>query len=290
MKFLKKILDYYILRYLAYRSSQHLHAGFPQLVTFAFDHISQEINVKGRFEGDDLEVIFKFLESRSLIHGLAVDVGANIGNHSLFFANYFDEVISLEPNPRIYELLFLNSKLKDNIFPLNIGASDRCGKAQLFFGSSNLGGGQLEQSGEIGLGNILVDIKKLDDLEVLSDRNINLIKIDVEGHELSCLKGAAKQLVRSKPTILFEQHSDEIINGSSAVIDWLREHGYSYFYEVQSYPSLPRAWQFSGRKAINSLLRIFLGESKRIVPITKFDKSFYPMIVALDVDKRFNSG
>jgi hypothetical protein len=28
-------------------------------------------------------------------------------------------------------------------------------------------------------------------------------------------------------------------------------------------------------------MRLFLGESKRVVPITQFDKVFYPMIIAL---------
>lgn len=37
--------------------------------------------------------------------GIAIDVGACFGNHTLFFANIFDKVISFEPNKELFNIL-----------------------------------------------------------------------------------------------------------------------------------------------------------------------------------------
>lgn len=281
MKFLAQILDYFASRYLAYRGLQHLQSGFPSIATFAFDHIGHEINLKGRYEAADLDIAFKFLRKTSLTKGDAVDVGANIGNHSLFFAEHFEHVVSLEPNPRVFELLCFNSKLRDNIQPLNIGASDVSGEMALSFDPGNWGHGHLVGGLRDQSNSVSVLVKRLDELEELASLQVGLIKVDVEGHELRVLKGAIKLLTRFRPVVLFEQHSRDIFRGSSEVIDFLRAIGYERFLEVRSFPSLPRGWTFPGRKVINGLLRLIAGERKRVVPIRQFKKVFYPMIIAL---------
>ncbi len=74
---------------------------FPQVACFAFDHISTEITVRGRFERPALEFFCSQLFNRMQNRRLCLDVGANIGNHSLAFADHFDRVLAFEPNPRI---------------------------------------------------------------------------------------------------------------------------------------------------------------------------------------------
>ena len=59
---------------------------------------------------------------------------------------------------------------------------------------------------------------------------IDLIKIDVEGHELNVLKGMEKTLKKFSPIIVFESQKKEIINGSSKVIDFLKSKKYNKFY------------------------------------------------------------
>lgn len=283
MRFLLQIFDFFAGRYLLFRGSQHLRSGFPSIAAFAFDHIGHEINLKGRYETAELDATFNFLKRSGLIMGTAVDVGANIGNHSLFFADHFEHVISLEPNPRVFELLSFNAKLRDNIQSLNIGASDVSGIMELSFEPSNWGTGHLGV-GPMEVENLLtvsVHVKKLDELEELASRHVGLIKIDVEGHELCVLRGAVKLMARSRPVVLLEQHPDEISQGSSDVIDWLRANKYDRFFEVRSFPNLPRGWIFPGRKAVNGLVRLVVGEDKRVVPIKRFEKAFYPMIIAL---------
>ncbi len=281
MKFLVQILDYLAALYLERRGKFHLNNECPIIAAFSFDHISHQINLKGRYEAAELSTAFNFLVSRRLLKGVAVDVGANIGNHSLFFSGYFERVFALEPNPRVFDLLLFNSKLKENILPFNVGASDSAGLKMLHFEPGNWGAGRIDNTKVSKHKAVAVNVMKLDEIDGLSDCLVGLLKIDVEGHELAVLRGAARTLVQSRPVILFEQQLSEFSDGSTEVINWLKEHGYVDFYEVRSFPGLPRNWTFPGRKWINALMRLFLGESKRVVPITQFDKVFYPMIIAL---------
>jgi FkbM family methyltransferase len=283
MNYLTQVLDYVASRYLTRRGAQHIAAGDPPVAVFAFDRIGHMINLEGRYEAAELDCTFAFLRAGGLIHGDAVDVGANIGNHSLYFAEHYANVVSLEPNPRLFELLEFNARLRRNIRPLNIGASDISKEMSLSYDSANWGGGQLwsQQPDASRAFTVPVNVQKLDDLPELADHPIGLLKIDVEGHEIRVLKGAATLIARSRPVILFEQHAHESKDGSSDVVDFLRSNGYQKFYEVRSLPSLPRTWRFPGRILLNGLLRLLVGERKHIVPVERFEQVFYPMVIAI---------
>jgi FkbM family methyltransferase len=281
MSFALQMVDFLASKYLSYRGALHLRTGYPQVAIFAFDYIGHEINLSGRYEKGELDTTLQFLREEGRVAGIAVDVGANIGNHSLFFADHYERVVALEPNPRVFELLSINAKLKHNIEPLGIAASDTGGPATLRFEPGNWGAGQLVEGGEGPAESFSIVTKRLDDLEQITSRKVGLLKIDVEGHELRALKGGTGILARSRPVVLFEQHASDISRGSSEVIDWLRRNGYERFFEVRSFPGLPKAWLFPGRKAVNGLLRLVFGERKKVVPVTRFEKAFYPMIIAL---------
>lgn len=64
----------------------------------------------------------------------------------------------------------------------------------------NTGGAYVDSHGTIP-----IKLINLDNF-LKSEKKISLIKIDVEGHELSALKGMSKTILENKPLILFEQH------------------------------------------------------------------------------------
>lgn len=283
MSYLTQVFDYLASRYLARRATHHLRAGVPVVAVYAFDRIGHMINLEGRYEVGLLDCAFRFLRERGLIHGVAVDVGANIGNHSLYFADHFSNVVSLEPNPRLFDLLELNAMTRKNVRALRIGASDVNKEMSLGYDPTNMGGGQLwpERPDASRSFTVPVKVQKLDDLPELADHPIGLVKIDVEGHELRVLKGAATLIARSRPVVLFEQHAHEANGGSSDVVEWLKAQGYEAFFEVRSLPSLPRTWKFRGRLTLNGVLRLFFGERKKVVPVMRFEEIFYPMVIAI---------
>lgn len=72
------------------------------------------------------------LESKTLKlkrRSVCLDIGANIGCMSLYFARFFEKVIAIEPHPATYQLLKLNASLVDNIVPVNKGCSNSNQKA-----------------------------------------------------------------------------------------------------------------------------------------------------------------
>lgn len=135
--------------------------------------------------------------------GLAVDVGANIGNHTLWMAVMCGlKVAAIEPVTveMLYanlELNGLNNSLDVSVFPIGVGASTTELQHQ--------GKGRLRLPSESHLGTI-IEVKPLDDLDL---RAVSLIKIDVEGMEADVLRGARRTISRDRPVIYAEFWDDE---------------------------------------------------------------------------------
>lgn len=200
--------------------------GHPMAV-YANDYIGIQINSFGIYENELLNHLFDYInkvddtfESR-----IAIDIGANIGNHSLYFANRFRKVISFEPNPNTFELLKFNIKSKSNIEAICVGLGDEVGSFQLTLTPTNLGSCFIGESENPNLEQIPVSIETLDN--VLSETDdIGFLKIDAEGFEEQIIVGGQKLISKHEPIIIFEQLQGEINNGSSRVVNRLRDLGY----------------------------------------------------------------
>jgi FkbM family methyltransferase len=154
---------------------------------------------------------------------VVLDIGANIGTHTVALAKMGWRVIAFEPQRQVYELLhaniLVNGCTRVNAFHMglsNEGGSLRMARYSLAQGA-NMGGVPLgkEHTGE------LVTVQKLDDvLAALGGPRVRLIKIDVEGHERQVFEGGAATLRRDRPIIYFEDHTGENQR-------WLRAFGYS---------------------------------------------------------------
>lgn len=145
-----------------------------------------------------------------------LDIGAFIGTNSLLFNKILskgNKIYSFEP--QYFDCLWKNindNNLQDKINIFNYGLSNKEGflkKNDINFNKQgNYGGLALT----LGHNNIIennnyyknldkVKIIKLDDLEL---QNISLMKIDVEGMELSVLQGAINTIKNNYPTIFIE--------------------------------------------------------------------------------------
>ena len=179
------------------------------------DHILERIRRTGVFyELDLLLYMRRAMRRAGKLGGLAIDVGANIGNHSIFIGNFIaDTVINVEPNPKILPLLEAN--LKQNLdaayhlVPCALGESD--GFIEFDTGSTeNMGkAGSSTTAGE----QISVEVRRLDDVvDEVRQRSIEplpvqLIKIDVEGMEPKVLAGAERTLTEDRPELFLEAES-----------------------------------------------------------------------------------
>ena len=139
--------------------------------------------------------------------GVVLDIGANIGNHSLFYALECQagKVIAFEPVEETFGILQRNVELnhvKDIVEIHNAGVGETASRARLKapVWYRNIGSAQLEEneSGDIS-------IVSIDALEL---GKVDLIKIDVEGMEKSVLKGALNTIKNNLPFIVLETWHD----------------------------------------------------------------------------------
>jgi FkbM family methyltransferase len=193
------------------------------------------IALEGQYETNELALIKNtfahFLQDKTIL-----DVGANIGNHTVAFSKIAKNVIAFEPNPLVFELLKINTKNLKNVRIFNFGASDKDAEYEAEVPPSNCGGGHILINSEDRESNSLdskfiFQLRKIDDLEEIVSRDIGLVKVDVEGHEINVFRGMRNLLFKQKPPVLFEQIKG-INNGTSQEIEFLRSIGYEYLYEI----------------------------------------------------------
>jgi FkbM family methyltransferase len=212
---------------------------FPQMAVLPFDHIGIEIACKGRYEEPAIRAIRDLVAVRR--NRVAIDVGANIGNHAVAFSESFEEVVALEPNDTARELLEMNTAKFSNITVISFGVSNRNARVRAQTFTGNLGGTTIlgadveDPSWAAEESTVTLRVKRLDDIldEKLHHR-IDLVKLDVEGHEIQALEGMTTILRTSRPVVAIELLRRHLSpGGESAALDVLRAVGYEHFYEVR---------------------------------------------------------
>jgi FkbM family methyltransferase len=137
--------------------------------------------------------------------GISIDVGANIGEYTRPLSKISSRVHAFEPSDELATLLA--RVVPSNVTVHNLALSDRSGFATLrtpidskrkSFGLASLESlpGHHQVLGE------KVSVARLDDIVQRDD--IDFVKIDVEGHEMSVLHGATALISRCRPIFLVE--------------------------------------------------------------------------------------
>jgi FkbM family methyltransferase len=157
----------------------------------------------------------------------AIDVGANVGVHTLAMAHAVNgggRVIACEPSPNFNKELTANVELNQftNVTIHQVAVSAKRGPVTLYIpsDSQHAAGASLDPHMHDQLQNSLaVDVAgtTIDDLVAMDaiDR-VDLIKVDVEGFDAAVLAGAHDVLRRDQPYLLFEYTRD-----------WWAKAGYS---------------------------------------------------------------
>jgi len=195
----------------------------------------QRYHLQGKFyEAEELALLSPYFKG-----GLFVDIGSNVGNHSLYALSFLDaeRVIAFEPNPMAYRVLEVNAQLNgfaDRVTIHRKGVSDAAGRAVVKLPFANIGGGWLESSdaGEIEI--IVGDT-------VLADEPVALIKIDTEGMELRVLRGLTETITRHRPVIFVEVLDTQIaeFEGWCAAMNYRAAETYKRYPENTNYLVVP---------------------------------------------------
>lgn len=278
--------------YLQRTSKEHVRR-YPRMAILSFDFIGHSINVFGRYEKAELEALAGIIEDSSR-RGTALDVGANIGNHSIFLADLFSRVHAFEPNPALVPLLEYNVREHPNVTVHPFGASSSDISVEAEIPSTNVGGGAVRRDPSGGRTGGTFKLRRLDDVpELLEADAIDFIKIDVEGHEIEALEGMAALIERHRPLIAIEQNASAVREGSTDAVDRLRGLGYRYLYEIRPVPSrvpvsLPAFLRFPLR-----LLEAAARDPSATVsvePVTSMTSRDYPMLLVSRQPLIFDGG
>jgi len=198
LRWLKQKISYQFLNSI---SQEYLSLRGEPTALFANDYLSNKICVDGFLEKELLDNLIKFMEKLNVnLKDLTfIDIGANIGNHSIYFSSIVKYVHAFEVNPLVFNLLKLNAQLRKNITPHNIALGSENSHSKLFVNKSNLGASFIKSKLPFKSNNknymqpFNVEIKPFDEyLELCGE--VGIIKLDVKGMEYEVLKGAKKQL------------------------------------------------------------------------------------------------
>ncbi len=205
------------------------------------EHMQRRIFWMGYYSTDIVALLDRLLKPGMII----VDVGANIGEITLVAAQRIGragKVIAFEPVSAIADRLAEHVRI-NNLSQVLVrrealgGASNgripiyaSCGQ---FFSDENQGLASLygESAGQNPIE--YVNVTTLDDATAsLSLARVDLIKIDIEGGELACLKGAADMLRRFRPMLIVEVQEFSARQAGWSVeelFEYLRGFGYEFF-------------------------------------------------------------
>lgn len=271
------LFDSILVKVLQRRSKSLLIENSKQLVIYSFDQIGTAINTVGIYEKFELDTFFSWIEKLEVCfnNSTALDVGANIGNHSLYFSKYFNQVLSYEANPKTFELLKINASLSNNIKVFNFGISNKNGPLVLSSHPNDINGSSI--TARLDYFPIKIEGLCLDSIPHLSD--VSLIKIDVEGHEYQVITGAEQLITRCKPIIIFEQHLADFNGGASPVIELLKSLGYKKFATIITNPK--RNSSSITSLIFSTLLSIIKSKSVSMEIVENINPGFYPFVVAL---------
>jgi FkbM family methyltransferase len=209
-----------------------------------------------RYYGDPAEL--RFVREHLKPGDVAADVGCYKGAYVYWMRRRVGPsgaVFAFEPQPRQVEYLrkMFSTMSYDNVSLVPMAVSNVCGQLPLHvpIGEGATHAASLE---ELSKGaavsperavllaqtkETIVNVTSLDAFFANQDRLPSFVKIDVEGHEMAVLEGAAHVLDAGRPALLIECESRHRADGDvRPVFELLQSHGYegSFFLNRHRYP------------------------------------------------------
>ena len=176
-----------------------------RITAYKNDHVGDKIARNGLYEKENLALLLTLLKKIS--SPVVLDIGANIGNHTLAFATVASHVYAFEPLPEVFSLLDANIRDNqlDNISALPFALSDTEEDATIYMVSAgNVGASSFDRRDDTA--QAVTVKKKIGDkvIKELGLKKLDLIKLDVEAHEAFVLRGLKETLHQHKPIITME--------------------------------------------------------------------------------------
>lgn len=250
------------------------------------DYIGSTIIAEGAFEKGylaSLDALIERARARGLLAGdklVAIDIGANIGTHTVYLRSRFGRVHSFEPNPMVHHVLSANIALNklDAVTAHRVALSD-ADEALTYTqdSSGNLGGSGFRRDTQIK--GEAMELKRADTFivsQLAPGERVAFIKIDVEGLEDKVVAGLTGLLTRDRPLVICEIAG---VDQGRKVAASLKGAGYPFLYDIHN------ASRFGTGNGFARALKVLAsGVRYELKPLADFEERIYPMIVGSPVD------
>jgi FkbM family methyltransferase len=193
--------------------------------------------LRGHFENAESRFMGQFLKPGMVV----LDIGAHHGYYSLLASQKVGptgKVIAFEPSTRERRNLLQHLRLNScaNVHVEESALGDTEGNAEFFVvkgretGCNSLRPPDVHQPTQA----IEVRVARLDDFARQNDlKRVDFVKMDVEGAELSVLKGASEFLERRPRPVIFCEVQDLRTRpwgyAAKEIVDFLRQKGFSWY-------------------------------------------------------------
>jgi FkbM family methyltransferase len=226
---------------------QRYDCRYGAMFTLPSDNvIGKSLRIYGEWAEHELSILRSFISAG----GGVIDVGANIGTHTLAFSRWVENgrVIAIEAQPAICQILGLNCRQNgcSNVRIVNAICGEKRRHVEFrpdYTSDENFGGisfadarsdrrfavhrwlDRLRNSAVTSIPVVTLD-------NLCSGQTISFIKLDIEGMELDALRGGRKLITRCRPIISFEQNNTVRL---SDTYEYLTSIGYRMFW-VETQP------------------------------------------------------
>ena len=174
-------------------------------------YVGKSIEAYGHYQLEEKKIFSKYVNEESIV----LDIGANIGTHTLWFAQNSKLVIAFEPQRYAFQMLCANMALNSiqnaDCKQLGVGSTREIIEVAFIdpeiennFGGLSLQDHSIEKVREekgIHLDGEKIAICKIDDMGL---QKCDFIKIDVEGMEPQVLMGGRATILDLRPYIYIE--------------------------------------------------------------------------------------
>ena len=197
-----------------------------------------EDNHKFKFLNEEIGLVFEIFfngdyKDIPYCNGkILIDIGANVGDTAIYFANKGYDVYAFEPLPHIAEIawknLELNPIINDKIKYVNKAASYKRGTLTINYDKNNTGA-----AGEFTNLNQKIEVEAITIEDIINEYNIqpDVLKMDCEGCEVGIIKNSDLSMFSE---IVFEYHTHMTGVDKGVLIDLLKEQGFKLGNEVNA--------------------------------------------------------
>jgi len=199
------------------------------------DCIIEELLLTGTWEPYTTDILKRILREGMII----VDIGANIGYYSLLAASLVGEtgrVYAFEPEPHNYNLLKRNISANGytNIEAHQKAVSSKAGKRALYVGTQS-GTHSLFNVRETTTKSVMVDLVVMDEFFRERKKNVDIVKVDVQGAEMDVLMGMQNVIQNNDHLRLLTEFEPDLTHAEFSLKEYwdrLTEYGFKYIYLI----------------------------------------------------------